>query len=260
MIRTGVHAAPAIKSYIGDLYDNCDFFIHTWDYSKNKHWHPDSIYHTTGTEQNLQKHDSKELVYKLNKEYDNKFISCDIENFDYWFSIFGKDYINFSPLWYSWYKSIQLKEKHEQLNNFEYDVVLKLRPDVIYPAHTKLRTEVVHYLLDPSIFYVIGYGPIRIDDVYFLSSSKTMNIAASMIITGPKEWHDNALGIHLAKNNITCKNACNLWYSPLRPESLHIDLAKFNSHFNADRDCYAPYNKGRLSENYDDKDVICKWV
>ena len=36
-LRTGVWAIPAIKSFIGDLWENCDFFLHTWDsqYSKN---------------------------------------------------------------------------------------------------------------------------------------------------------------------------------------------------------------------------------
>lgn len=35
-LRTACHATPAIKSYLGDLWENCDFFIHTvlWCYPK----------------------------------------------------------------------------------------------------------------------------------------------------------------------------------------------------------------------------------
>ena len=36
-IRTGIYAAPNIKRFIGDLWDNCDFFIHTWNVS-NEDW------------------------------------------------------------------------------------------------------------------------------------------------------------------------------------------------------------------------------
>ena len=35
-IRTGIYAAPNIKRFIGDLWDNCDFFIHTWNVSNEK--------------------------------------------------------------------------------------------------------------------------------------------------------------------------------------------------------------------------------
>ena len=31
MVRTGVKAYPSIKRFIGDLWGQCDFFMHTWD-------------------------------------------------------------------------------------------------------------------------------------------------------------------------------------------------------------------------------------
>ena len=54
------------------------------------------------------------------------------------------------PLWYSFYKSIELKKKYELKNGFKYDYVLKLRPDIKYPWNYHVQKTHKNICLDET--------------------------------------------------------------------------------------------------------------
>lgn len=248
MIRTGVYAVENIKGFLGDHYSQCDFFIHTWDISEPKCWHFDSV----GSRlhgQNIPKvTDGYKLCDELVRCYDGKFKGIKVNSLSSWRDTTMGDYTNnISPLWYSWQESVKLKQQYEESKNFNYSLVLKLRPDILFEPNRRIETEINHYLKNPKIFYANGFAPVRIDDVFFYSHSKIMDTASQFFqYMKYKSWNTNAFGEYLKSMKIDCDNTAELMYTILREEALIHDVKNFNLCFNIDRDYYAPYNTDRL--------------
>lgn len=249
-IRTGCEAAPSIKNYIGNLYDNVDFFMHTWDISQSKVWHPESIAAIKHGLNNPVINDGHRLSERINEIYDKKFVRISVEKFNEWSENFYKEYHCFSPLWYSWQQSILLKKQAEEENNIKYDLVVKIRPDIIFPDNARLSKEVSHVLKDSKKFYAINYTPRRVDDVFFISNSDIMN-TASLFFSNTKKriWDTNLFGEFLNESGISVDNTYNNMYAILREEvSENFDKSRFNYYFNLDRDYHAPYTTDRLED------------
>lgn len=261
MIRTGVYASENLKHWFGDLYDDIDFFIHTWDYSASKSWHPDSKYaRDKNIIQNLDNIPVYPLIQALDSVYNKKIVSIAVENQQTFLSSnIYKNCVNFSPQWYSWYKAIQLANIYEENNNFQYDVIVKLRPDLIFPKERSLKEEINYLLEDTSYLHTLGYDPIRIDDVMFLANSTVMKESSKFFIDVEKNiWETNLLGEWLQSKNIKVKNTLYQFYAVYRKEHLDLGISpmKFYKCFNVERDYYAPYNIDRLSED-PDENIIC---
>lgn len=253
-IRTGAYAAQNILRYIGNLLPNCDFFIHTWDVYSHKQWYYDSKKSVElGNTPILSKNSTYEILEKFYLAYPKQFIFSEIQNYQTWFEIFSQKKTNFSPLWYSWYKSIKLKKTYELENNFEYDYVVRIRPDLIFPKFMSLANEIYHVSTNREYFYAMGYMPERIDDVFFISSSPVMDRASEFIDKViRKDWTTNAFGEYLSSNNIICKNTKQTWYTIYRNEALNTSSLNFNKCFNIDRDYYCPKETlDRLDETWE---------
>jgi hypothetical protein len=251
MIRAGVESAENLKHWFRYLYDDIDFFMHTWDISESKPWHRDSLPALNKTQtQNLYKMSSYHLVEQLNGMYDNKFVSIEIENQNKFLALpFFINLHHFSPQWYSWYKVLQLVENYEKINNFQYDIVVKIRPDIIFPTERNLNEEVLRFNGDPTALYTLGYNPIRIDDVMFLGSSETMKKASKFIIQVEKNiWEANILGEWLEKIGITALNTAHTVYCIYRKEHVELGISpnEFVQCLNIEHKFHAPYNLNGL--------------
>jgi hypothetical protein len=254
MIRTGIESSESLKHWFGSLYNDIDFYMHTWDVSESKLWHHESRFVIDRVrQQNFYRESSYPLIEQLENIYDKKFISIEVENQERFLSSnFYQRYHSFSPQWYSWHKVMQLVDAHEKLNNFQYDIVVKIRPDIIFPKERNLREEILNFFSNTSALYTLGYNPVRIDDVMFLSSSRTMHKASKfMPSTDKKVWETNILGEWLEKNGIKALNTAHTVYSIYRKEHVELGVSpmKFNRCVNVDRDFYAPYNVDRLHED-----------
>jgi hypothetical protein len=248
-MRTAVHAAPQILKWIGPLKNECDFFIHTWDINTYKNFPPglSERLKFLGVEINWDdsKHhdfidipiDSKELdiittlydpkslvvddffrvqTYWFGQWYDNYYQQYNLPNFpgEYW-----------NPLYYSFFRSIELKRDYEKKQAFEYDMVLKLRLDTSYPLNSgyiptagqngivqynesSLANEIKRFNSDRTKFYAEGVTPKGPSEGFWYGSSKVMDIAADY-------WHnklgDESLNMttYLAKYNIKPDVAAN---------------------------------------------------
>tara|TARA_R110000868_G_scaffold8320_3_gene43521 strand:- start:957 stop:1766 length:810 start_codon:yes stop_codon:yes gene_type:complete len=249
MIRTGAICAPALRDWFGKYYDDIDFFMHTWDVSVAKPWHPDCVaIHKGAVPTNITKENTYTLLPELMAAYDGKITSIEIENFNLFERGFHKQFDSFSPLWYSWFKSVQLKRMYETINKIEYDLVVKLRPDIVFNLDPNLGYLFSNYIADalesPHVFFVNSSMPVRIDDIVFISTSKIMDIASAFIInTGVKEFSPGGFINYLADTGITVNEMRPPpGYVVYRP--VHVANAvspyDFETAFNLEGDHYAP--------------------
>ena len=170
-VRTAVHAVDSIKRFIGPLWNQCDFFCHTWAKDTDKLF---------GAEESL---------------FENKIIieqgTIDILHSIYNFKKFKME--NWEdvaltiphepPLFYSWIESVKLKQEYEQEHNFKYDLVVKLRLDNIYSDRISLtgileKTEINSL----AVNNVMDNG--SVDDFVFVSDS----IVADKLVNWYKVW------------------------------------------------------------------------
>ena len=74
------------------------------------------------------------------------------------------------PMFYKWFECNKLKKKHEKLNNFEYDWVMKCRLDVFYFEPIKPSTWDNNNV----------YNRLSADDTILFSSSKNIDIITNI--------------------------------------------------------------------------------
>jgi len=184
--RTGLYTHENIKSFLGDLYSNCDFFIHTWDRNKDRNYNGSIIGSRESYLDDLTIEKIKEIynpkVFKIENYNETIKKEAVVETNNY--ELFGP----IQPFWYSFMKSVEYKTDYELKHNFQYDYVLKLRPDIIFPNQRKLK-----YLLElfdennDGIFIENTESDVDInsefvDDVLFFSNSDVMNVASKYFL------------------------------------------------------------------------------
>jgi hypothetical protein len=129
------------------------------------------------------------------------------------------------PLYYSWYQSILLKRDHELLNGFKYDLVVKLRADMVYRRSRTLTHDILTWKNDRSRFYtdteVVGT---RIDDVLWYASSDIMDRASCFWLkkldNPSKEFNHYA---YMMEQGIQIGHTGNT-YAPLRYHCIDLGL------------------------------------
>ena len=187
--RTGNQCYDSLKQFFGILYPNCDFFIHTWDVNKQKCYNLSNVF---SKETILYEDD----IQKINENYKPKKIV--IEN-----HASVRDELKIfnivQPLWYSFYKSVELKKQFEKENEFEYDYVIKLRPDVFFQDNRRLSQDIELYEKELNSGKIYIENLVRdytistnsVDDVYFISNTKSMNIVSEYYL----KWLDWGTGV-----------------------------------------------------------------
>lgn len=142
-----------------------DYFIHTWDYSGDR--------------------EGVSMPYKFRKITDDEYNRY-IEFYEPKAHIFDKkpqsffyDNDHWSSLFYSFSQSILLKRKYEIENNFEYDIVVKSRPDLVFEPSQFF----VLNLIQNNVIYTTHGGLLEhefnmfnINDCTFYSDSYTMDL------------------------------------------------------------------------------------
>ena len=205
-VRTAVENFPNIKNFLGDVYNDCDFFMHCWN---------DCSYKTYNLS-NIRKKPYKESKTKFEKIYElysPKKMQIDNPDIEYGYNICK--FMGIEPLWYSFLKSIQYKQQYELDNNFEYDYVIKLRYDVILAlAEDVISIKDELQKIKNNTIYINGYDSTlhktskdRLAyDVVFISKSKEMDIASNYFWEMAKQFDNNISYInlpnYLVQNNI----------------------------------------------------------
>lgn len=181
-IRTAIPASENLKRYFGELFDCCDFFIHTWDVNEQKAYNASDIYPD-------KEYVTNNTIGKITEIYNP--IVFEVENFSEARSKSTVNILNqhflfnsISPQWYSFMKCVGFKKKYEDENNFKYDYVLKLRMDLLFTENRRLSNEIELFSeYSENYIYIENYSDhnnhIFIDDVFYLSKSNTMNMVST---------------------------------------------------------------------------------
>lgn len=175
-VRTGVENYQNIREVFGELYDSCDFFIHTWNFCSYKTYNLSNIAKKPVTESPEKFEAIRQLYSPKKMVVDGKYVGYQTT----------EEY-GIQALWHSFWKSVELKKQYELENNFKYDYVLKLRMDLVLNRHTSFELLQEILTIENNQFKVnqwFGEDPIIFKniplstDVFFISKSKEMDIAA----------------------------------------------------------------------------------
>lgn len=148
-----------------------DYFVHTWDYSLDRT--------ASSKPYEERKVTSEEFEQFLGIYQPKKYIIDSKRQEDF----YGNDH--WSGLFYSFVKSINLKREYELENNFNYDIVIKSRPDVVFHPRQhchipKLENGAVHTThggLMPMECNMYNF-----DDCVFVSNSYTMDLLVNLYL------------------------------------------------------------------------------
>ena len=161
-MRAAIYAWPNIKNFLGKLIDSTDFFIHTWDLNSEKPvWGDQTSFRKKFVIPN------NELLEYINiykpKKYEIENVSLDDDN--------SMDYFK----WHSLVKSIQLKQEYETINDFTYDIVIKLRPDMIVDPAISIYNIIDQLDFTDNILFCNDVINGMADDVIWFANSTVMD-------------------------------------------------------------------------------------
>ena len=121
---------------------------------------------------------------------------------------------NVWKMWYSQHQVNQLKLKYEQMYNFNYDLVIRSRPDVALVDPVNLLAVNYHIRQKNNLVIIphnklCGYGRAVISDLFGMSRSENMNIYTDVYNHALSHHHqgvifhpETILAFHLIKNKL----------------------------------------------------------
>lgn len=191
-IRTGHIVAPNILRYIGDLLPDCDFFAHTWD--------EESI--GTGHARRLQLNDvspevhttqltDQEKAKQFYSWYTPKVMRVDPYSAEPTRPLWGgRRYDSQTKKWYvsmwrSLWEANQLKIEYTQTTGREYDITVRIRPDLVFHPD-KTLAEDIRQLTKPNQFLTgdqynlwASHGPHKLEDIFWLGPTTVMDTVSN---------------------------------------------------------------------------------
>ena len=187
-IRTGVFSSPSILSYFGDLVPNIDFFVHSWNIESVSYPEID---------QNPMLPNLEGLPRKIFKEIE--FFNFDVSddkksNFldtykpkKFIFDDQKRDNFMIPPHYISRHSVNLLKQQYEQENNFKYDVVISMRPDLMFSSSDSLSTDLIDCNLNNDKIYNRHYNVDTtreklIESLFIMGNSHNIDIFSSFIM------------------------------------------------------------------------------
>lgn len=226
-IRTGIKAYDNIKNFFGDLWNSCDFFIHTseWEFTK---FYDRKIFRgkDLGSPQDKLPEGillTDDYIDEFIKKYNPKRYEIQTKNL---YTVING--IKITPaqgqfdVWYTKFRSLQLKQDYEVLNKFKYDVVIMMRPDLIFFPGKKLSKYIKEWDFNPKQIYY------NLDLFWIMSSSTADFLKVGFYDELLKNSSHRSLGPQLSgeeisdffpKNNIEMKNIMSFDFTILRKEA-----------------------------------------
>lgn len=250
-LRTSAAAMPNMLRFVGDLLPSCDFFMHTWNINQTK---------TYEGRTNPSYPTSVEDLEKVRNGYGVRMLLMEnhdvcVERFkqDFGISFISKSHPDYhsnsvSPSWipqfWSCYQSNLLRRDWEIISGTRYDVVVRMRPDLIFPRYRSLEKEIDHWRKNQGYFIVENLSGEMINDVMWISSPELMDLASMF-------WRrkmDNAdpsytLATYFGEVGIRCMETSEFGMVPLRESVADINvLEEFSIAFVEDVKLY-PYHR-----------------
>ena len=223
-IRTGLFAVDNIKHYLGDLLPSVDFFVHSWDT------------HSIRTPLNLKLPTTNPVVEKCSIETQQQFKQCynpiyyHVDNSDIFFKRIFNNYGSTGDLVYMWHsisQCIEYKNFYEKNNKFQYDYVLIIRPDIIYPIDRSLSKDIDNHLtVQQHEVHPVISNIALFNDTFFLSTSSTINKLVDFYrdsnFYGRHFWPPTELLDFATRHNIIIRSLKDNRSTVLRPTAIQF--------------------------------------
>lgn len=224
LVRNFFDTIYSHKKYLLDLYE-CDVFFHFWDVVGKTHvGFPKMISgEQTDTIDNEIKNKINLLLSPTVGEFES-FKNKD-EELNLITNRFSLSVEHFNPrhvvgMYYSINNVHKKLVMYQNINNIMYDVVIRIRSDILFTDEVRLDKPEENVLVTPQVHnYPIndqfGYGDIRTMNVYANLYDKICNINPIGFDLHP----ENALRNHLQENNIRIKTDASIKYELVRTQS-----------------------------------------
>ena len=183
--RTYINCLDSIATYFSKLtYDNSkvevDYFMHTWDSGNVFYSGPDKVSEDENGVMKCDVQAYKPTDIHFNSIYSKLNIKDIMVESSFSFRRYATTVGHWDSLFYSFKKSIDLKKKYEEHNNFKYDLVFKIRPDIVFNPECigmniqKLNFgEVVTTWEPPQVPHELNMY--NVDDIMFGGTSETID-------------------------------------------------------------------------------------
>ena len=178
---------PSFHTALKELkeeFDLCDIFIHTWDMQepKNTTWKypkfmkaPENFKNKIITKKDIcNVYNPTKLIIE---KQDIKQVKTEKK------PIKDKVY-TWKYIWYSFFKANELKKQYEAENNFKYDVVIKIRPDVQFFSNFFID----ELKLNQKIWYCQIFKKRAASDIILFSSSENMDCVSDFYLFFDDIW------------------------------------------------------------------------
>lgn len=227
-LRTGLQAHENIKRYLGDLLPFCTFFAHTWNINTRK------LYtHINETQEPPPQIIDPSTINAYKNVYNILDCNFKVEDYEQTKLQFHEHFPHWIPLYYSWVESLKLMDQYEINSNTKFDLIIKCRPDIIFPAERTLSSELFKIFLTYGQDNVIVENLIphwrdknseHMNDVVWISKPNIMRLAAKFYQRSLNK-EVNGLLMHLKEHNIDVVNLDQngRGYGILREECLQYD-------------------------------------
>jgi len=231
-LRTCLKALENQRLFFGDM--DIDFFVHTWTTNTNRRY--------ALTEVNEEVVPST-IISRYVEQLKPKVFHAESAKA---LNMHGSMNAPIA-LYYSWMKSVEFRRQYEASNNIQYDAVVKMRPDIIFPRY-KLLSTMVEQALNENAF-IMENGEWRppevmvMDDVFWVAPTKIMDTASEYFWALKDNLNNPTLGLgkFLMERGINVGVAAVGMYSILRPETQHLDpIADFEKCFELEHKIYTP--------------------
>jgi len=192
---------PVLKEYIINEL-NADVFLHTWEIDNGGQTPCDDAAKSCSIEEKKE--------YIENRIKPKRYV---IENYNDFLQKYpSQTHPSTAPMYYSIMKSNALKKEYELENNFKYDVVFRIRMDVMFD--TTIDKEELKNVIEQKKLY-IGYHSVdkiesqpKISDFFAFSTSENMDYYSDAF----KLWENNrylngedVLNTHILNANLKYK-------------------------------------------------------
>ena len=172
-LRTFIDNIDNFKKNLLDLY-NCDVFISTWDSFGAKERAADNNVNKIKTNDLIEKIESLISVKKIFIEEKRDFEIIQLMNKK---KVDNRDFNGMLSMFYKIEHCNQLKIEYERENNFSYDCVVRIRPDLSLITPIILPTKKNDY----NYLYIPIHGDFGgLNDQLAFSNSKNMDIYSSL--------------------------------------------------------------------------------
>ncbi len=213
-MRTFESTYNYLKRYILDI-TKCDIFIHTWDIVGFDFNRGDGHLTSKPTVNYKQKiinmYNPKKIIIEPQKQF----------NILRWKQTYTvRDPNTIIGMYYKIKMVNELKKEYEQENNFNYDCVIRCRPDLLFETPININD-----FKDLSSLHVPTFGWYNgLNDQFAFGDSKTMDVYASCF---DYIYQYSDMGVHYHPETIL-KHHINYWNVPIKTTNINYIIQRVN--------------------------------